>query len=185
MQRKVTVNGLLGSLLFVLLFALGGRLAAAQTADSAHINQLLDEAKSHAVLARDDADMLHSYTMARLSWESHAARLELMRGHVNELGKVEQELRDARPEGSPWQQEAIDRINPLLTNMAATLTSTIDHLNKNQNRIHLQAYRDYTRANYELASETATVISDFVSYGKAKSKAESLEKKLELPAGAE
>ncbi|MHB1021727.1 MAG: hypothetical protein ACYC0Z_04915, partial [Acidobacteriaceae bacterium] len=167
------------------LFTLGGRLVIAQTADSPHINQLLDQAKSHAVLARDDADTLHSYTMANLSWQSHATRLQSMKEHVNELGKVEQELRDAREEGSPWQQEAIDRINPLLKNLADTLTSTIDHLNKNQNRIHLPAYRDYTRANYELANETATVISDFVAYGRAKSKATSLEKKLELPTGTE
>ena len=46
----------------------------------------------------------------------------------------------------------------------------------------MQAYRDYTKANYELADKTAKMISDFVEYGKAKTKAEAFEQKLELPA---
>ena len=52
-----------------------------------------------------------------------------MRLHINDLGKVAKELEDARPEGSPWQQVAIDRIDPLLREMADQLTSTINHLN--------------------------------------------------------
>jgi hypothetical protein len=103
-----------------------------------------------------------------------------MRKHVNDLGRTVKSLNDAKAEGSPWQQEAIDRIDPLLQQMADQLSTTIKHLNDHKNQIHFQNYRDYTAANYELASRTAGMISDFVDYGKAKAKAESLERKLEL-----
>lgn len=156
-------------------------IARAQSNDSAAISKLLSEAKSHAVQAEEHAATLKSYTTSGLSWESHASELNAMRLHINDLGKVAKELEDARPEGSPWQQVAIDRIDPLLRDMADQLTSTINHLNAHKSQIKMQAYRDYTAANYDLASRTAAIISDYVEYGKAKSKAESLERRLELP----
>jgi hypothetical protein len=165
-----------------LLLAIGSPFMAAQTTDSAAISKLLSEAKSDAVLAEDHAATLESYTHSQLAWQTHASALESMKEHVNNLGKVVKQLNDLRAEGSPWQQEAIDRINPLLRNMADQLTATINHLNDNKGRIQMQAYRDYTHANYDLAARTATVISDFMEYGKAKATAESLEQKLELPA---
>ncbi len=172
----------LAALALIVTFALASSTARAQTKDSEDISKYLSEAKTHAVLAEDDAATLDAYANSNISWESHAARLENMREHVNNLGKTVKELTDLRAEGSPWQQEAIDRINPLLRSMADQLSATINHLSNNKERIHMQAYRDYVRANSELASRTASVIKDLVDYGKAKSRAESLETKLELPA---
>lgn len=164
-----------------LIAAMSSSFVSAQSNDSAEINKLLTQAKSLAVQAEDHATTLKTYTTSGLSWESHASELNAMREHVNDLGKVAKQLSDARPQGSPWQQVAIDRIDPLLRDMAAQLTSTINHLNSHKSQIMMQQYRDYTSANDELAHRTATVISDLVEYGKAKSKADSLEKKLELP----
>ena len=65
--------------------------------------------------------------------------------------------------------------------MADLLTLTINHLNDNPSQVHMQAYRDYVKANCELTSGIAEMIDDFVNYDEAKSKAESLEQKLELP----
>lgn len=165
----------------VTILATSPALLRAQSSDSAAVSKLLSEAKSHAIQAEEHAATLKSYTASRLSWESHASQLNAMRLHVNDLGKVVSELNDAPPTASPWQQVAIDRINPLLREMADQLTSTIKHLDSHKSQIHMQQYRDYTEANYELASRTAAMISDLVEYGKAKSKAESLEQKLELP----
>ena len=167
--------------LFALFLAINPTLLMAQSNDSATITNLLSQAKNLATQAEEHADTLKSYTTSGLSWESHASQLSAMREHVNDLGKVVSQLNDARAEGSPWQQEAIDRINPLLREMADHLTATINHLNDHKNQLQMQAYRDYTSANYDLASRTATVISDLVEYGKAKSKATSLEQKLEPP----
>jgi len=157
---------------------------AAQTPDSEEITKLLSEAKTHAILAEDDAATLHSYTRSGLAWQTHANRLSMMKEHINDLGKTAKQLNDLKSTGSPWQQVAIDRINPLLREMADTLTATIEHLNKNQSQIHMSKYRDYAEANYDLASRTTAMIKDFVDYGKAKEKSEDLERTLELPTGS-
>ena len=99
---------------------LGSTLSKAQSTDSAEINDLLSQAKSHAILASDDADALESFTNSQLGWRTHASKLESMKTHVNELGQVSKKLGDLKSDGSPWQQEAIDRIDPLLQSIGAS-----------------------------------------------------------------
>ncbi len=156
-------------------------IATGQTADSAAITSLLSQVKTHAALADDDAATLVSYSRSNLSWRSHATKLNIIKEHANDLIKDYNDLASMRAEGSPWQQEAIDRINPLVREMADHLTATIQHLNDNQNRVQMKPFRDYVQANHELMSKTHQVITDFVEYGESKTKAESLESKLELP----
>ena len=174
-----------GVAILALLLSAGTGLLMAQKQDSTEINDLLEQAKSYADLAVKDADTLQSYTLSRLSWESHARQVEVIKQHINNLGKIHQELSDKRELGSPWQQEAIDRVDPLLREMADNLTNTINHMNENRSHIHFKSYRDYTRASFELADRTAKAIGNFVEYGRAKSKAVALEKELELPAAPE
>jgi hypothetical protein len=173
-----TSGGFAASLALLLL--LSSPVIKAQTADSEEISKLLTEAEDHATLAADDAATLESYTRSTVSWQSHSAKLAEIADHVNALGKVNKQLNDLSSQGSPWQQKAIGQIDSLLRDMAAQLTATIDHLKNNQSRIHMQPYRDYAHASYERASQTAHVISDFVEYDKASSRAEALEQKLEL-----
>jgi hypothetical protein len=82
---------------------------------------------------------------------------------------------------SPWQQIAIDRIHPLLQELASNTQSTIAKLNENPGRVHLPAYKEYVSAHYDLANDLASMIADFVEYGKTRAKFESLTRKLELP----
>jgi Na+/phosphate symporter len=119
-----------------------------------------------------------------MSWHSHTTQLTKITEHVNELGQLNKQLSDLRVEGSPWQQTAIDQVDQSLREMADLLTNTINHLNDNSAHVHMKAYRDYVQANRELTSRIATMIDDFVDYDVAKSKAESSEQKLELPAVA-
>jgi len=48
----------------------------------------------------------------------------------------------------------------------------------------MQVFQDYMKANYELTGRLAKMIDDFVDYDEAKSTADSLEQKLELPVTA-
>ena len=155
-------------------------LKAAPPADNAKINQLLDQARVHAALADDDADELVSYTRSPLSWQSHAIRLETIKGHVNDLIEDVNTLSAMREQGSPWQKTAIDRIDPLLKEIAQHLSMTIQHLSDNPTRIHVQQYRDYVNANRELINRAHNVIGDLVEYGQAKAKTEALEVEHEL-----
>lgn len=164
------------------LALLTGPLLAAQNPDSARINDLLQQAKEHAASANLNAEKLEGYTRTRMGWQTHAAELTRMRENVNDLGKDVADLTAAREEGSSWQQEAIDDIDPLLRSMADHLSSMITHLADHQNQIHLQPYMDYAKANYEFSEKMLRMIHDYSDYAEAKAKAADLEQKLQIPA---
>lgn len=174
-----------GLVVLALALSTGSSMSSAQAADSEQISNLLSQAKSHAVLAENDAATLEAYTRSPLNWKSHAVKLIAIKEHINALTDVHKQLSDLRPQGSPWQQGAIDQVDPLLQEMADLLTATINHLNDHQSHIHMQAYRDYVKGNYELTNRLAKLIDDFVDYDEAKSEAEALEQKLELPAAGD
>jgi hypothetical protein len=159
--------------------------ASAQAADSAHVNRLLTDAEHYANQASNDSEELETYTRTKAGWETHAHQLERIREHVNNLGKVVQRLNEARSEGSPWQQTTIDRINPLMHEMAMQLTATIQHLTEHQGEVQMKPYQDYVRATYEVNRRAARIISDYVEYGKAKSKAEVLGQQMKAPSSGE
>jgi len=183
MRSRGFIRTLCGMAAAATLFAaIGAPVLVAQTPDSKEISSLLLKAKTDAALAADDAATLQSYTMSTLSWQSHTARINEITEHVNALGKLNQQLGDLRSEGSPWQQVAIDRIDPLLRDMANQLTATIKRLNDHPNQIHMQPYREYVSATHEFATRTYDTIRDFVDYDRAKATVERLEAKLELPA---
>ena len=157
-----------------------GISVAAQNPDSARINTLLQQSREHAAAANMDAEKIESFTRSRLDWRTHSAQIEHMRADINELGKDVAVLSEARAEGSPWQQEAIDDIEPLLKSMADHMSAMIRHLKDNQTDVHMPAYVDYARANYQLSQKLLAMINDYVDYAEAKYKAEALEQKLAL-----
>lgn len=169
----------------VLALLLWGALTLrAQNPDSKQITALFAEMKQHATLAEDDANLLESYTRSGVSWEAHARTLDTIKEHVNALGSDYNEAVRLRDDGSPWQQEAIDRVGPLLQGMAAHLTATLEHQRKNPSQVRMQPYLDYVHANQEFAVRASALIHDLVEYGEAKAKSEALEQKLELPTGS-
>ena len=177
MQAK-RVLGLLGG--FAILCLVFATSALAQK-DSDEISSLLSQARTQAWQAAQDAETLQSYTMSPMTWESHAAQLRSIQERVTALAKTTQQLNDLRSQGSPWQQTAIDRINPLLRDMDESLSAAITALNDHPERVNLPAYREYVHANYDVCEGAATVISDFVAYGKSKGNSVSLREKLDLP----
>jgi methyl-accepting chemotaxis protein len=155
-------------------------VAAPSQSDSEEINKLLADAKAEAVELKHDAREMESFTRSGVNWESHAQKLTLIKEHVNKCGEVVQKLNDAKSTGSPWQQTAIERVTPLLSEMAKNIEGTIEHLNNNKSRVRMQPFKDYVVANYDLANQLAALINDFVDYGKSKDKFENLGDKLEV-----
>ncbi len=176
-------NIVLRTAILALLLPVG--LLAAQNPDSKAISNLLDQVKSHAALASSDAAMLTGYTRSAVAPESHGEQLNLIKKHVNNLLRDASAMKDMRHEGSPWQQEAIDRIEPLLPLMAAHLTATITHFNENRKAVRMKPYRDYVAANERMLADASKLISTFADYSEAKFKADELEKNLELKASNE
>jgi len=149
--------------------------------DSPEVSEMLTQAKNQSLQLSDDANSMHNFSLTGMSWESHATQINLIRSHVNKLGRILQQMDDKRATASPWQQEAIDRITPLAAELASDVEKTIEHLNNNQNRLHTPQYRDYLASNSEVSSSLSALISDYVSYGKNKAKYQKLGTELELP----
>jgi hypothetical protein len=155
-------------------------MKAAETGDSTQISQLLADAKAEAVELKHDSADMESFTKSKLSWESYASKVEMIKGHVNSTGKLLVKLQEAEATASPWQEAAIRRIEPLLKELAANTEATIKHLNENRTKIHVTEFKDYVKANYELATDLEALIRNFVNYGEAKQKFERLGEKLEI-----
>jgi hypothetical protein len=148
---------------------------------SQEVNQLLSQVKTEAIALERDCDEIATWAAGKqLSWESHAQKLDLIREHVNQAGRLLSNLRDARDEASPWQQQAIDRIHPLLKELADNTQGMINHLNDKKSTFHLSdEYGDYAKAGCELAKDLATLVSDYVKYANLEADFHRLQEKLE------
>lgn len=72
---------------------------------------------------------MESFTRSNVTWESHAAKIPAIKDHVNKVGETVAKLNQASTAASPWQKAAIDRVNPMLQELAGNTTSIINHLN--------------------------------------------------------
>lgn len=148
--------------------------------DSEQISSLLDEVQVRAAMLREDASFMESYARSGASWESHSAKVDRIREHINAAGRQLTQLQSMREEGSPWQRTAIDRIHPLLKELAENTGTVIRYLTENPKRLFTREYKTYLEANADLSSELASMISDFVEYGNTKHRLDGLADKLEL-----
>jgi hypothetical protein len=73
-------------------------------------------------------------------------------------------------------KEAIDRIEPLLKELATNVGETINQLSTHQNLVHSSYYKEYVQATHQQANNLASLISNYVEYGKTKDKMEALAK---------
>ena len=181
-MRKVRYALGLALLLAASLYLLPALQAADNpVADSPEVSELLMQAKDHATQLTRDADEMQAFAKKRMTAQSHAVKINTIRDHTNNLGKVLQQLSEKRSSASPWQQTAIDRITPFASELASNIEVTIDHINNNQTRLQTAEYKDYLKANYEVSSGLSELIGDFVQYGKSKATYERLGSQLEVP----
>ncbi len=148
--------------------------------DSAEINKLLNDAKVEAAELKADSANMESFTRSGASWESYGDHLEMIKEHVNKCGELLMKLQNEKAAGSAWQKVAVDRIEPAVREMADNTTAAIKHLSDNKSKVHMQEFKDYVKANYELASDLEAMIRDFADYGKHKDNVERLKKTLEI-----
>ena len=161
-------------------FAVSPALKAYTDLDAERVSLLLSEAKTEALQLKLDASEMESFTASKLSWESHAEKLREIKEHVNKVGEITSQLNAERAGAAPWQKVAINRVNPLMTELAMTVQATIGHLNMNRERLQASDYTDYLRITSELAAKMAALVADFVDYGETKAKFENLSRKLEV-----
>jgi hypothetical protein len=154
--------------------------ARANIGDSPEITKLLAEAKAEAAELKHDSSDMDAFVKSKLSWSSFADKVNMIREHVNACGKLLTKMKDQEAAGSPWQQTAVSRIEPLLRELAANTEATIIYLNDNRTKVHFPEFADYVKANYDLASDLESLIRDFVNYGETKDRFQNLRQKLEI-----
>jgi hypothetical protein len=178
--RKMAVELIVGVLTVSMLFLFSTPLSA-QKQENPEVTKLLADARDKAAELSRDADDMESMIRSDVSWQSHADMLELIKTHVNQLGKIAAQLEQRRGEASSWQQQAIDRMLPVLRELAANTTAAINHLNENKARpLQTSSYPQYLSENAEAAHNLSDMISSFVRYGDSRAKVEKLEQKLEI-----
>lgn len=126
MKNYRGIAGLMTLALLVAGYLIQTAAKAKDTGDSAQVTQLLADAKAEAVELKNDSEHLEAISKSKLSWESYARSIEMIKEHVNNTGKLLAKLQDTAPSGSPWQQTAIQRIDPLPRELAANTETTIN-----------------------------------------------------------
>jgi Zn-dependent oligopeptidase len=95
------------------------------------ITNLMSDAKSEAAVLNSGAQELNSFAHSTAGWQTHAAKLNEMKEHVNKVSSIVQHMNNIKDAGSQWQQIAIDRIAPALNELASNLQATIEHMREN------------------------------------------------------
>jgi len=98
---------------------------------------------------------------------------------VNQLSRTIAKLEAERSEASTWQQKGVDRVLPLLRELAENTTAAINHLNKNQARPVSGYYADYLDENAETAHDLNRIITATIEYGHIRGKLEKLEEQIQ------
>lgn len=148
--------------------------------DSEQVSAWLAAVEAQAIILSVDASTLESYTRSGSSWKSHSAGVKRMREHLSELDRQLAKLPEVRAQASPWQRAAINRIRPLLRELAENTEKAIEYINTDPERLLLDQYRDCIEANANLSVELPAIISDFVNYGDTRQRLKSLASTLDL-----
>ena len=127
---------------------------------------------------RLNAEKLESFPRSKLSWESHANQLNLVRGHINQIGERLERLQEIRHATSPWQQQAIDRIVPVAVELATGTEAAIGHLNEDKGHLFAPAYSGHLSAISDRADEMKESVNTFLEFAETEQKLEGLQTKI-------
>jgi hypothetical protein len=174
------IAGVLATFILLLFSPLAVLAASQNNEENAEVTRLLSDARDEAAVLSRDADEMEALTRSDVSWQTHAAMLETIKEHVNNLARTIEKLNASRSSASAWQQQAIDRVTPLLKDLATNTTAAINHLNENKLRPTTGSYPEYLKENAETAHELSDMISSFVRYGDTRARLDKLERRLEI-----
>jgi hypothetical protein len=167
--------------ILVALFSLSpSALAFPAREDHQQLTQLLGEARDEAAELAKDSDEMESLIRNDVSWETHAVMLDRIKDRVNNMARVVAKLTETRTSGSELQEQAVDRILPLLKDLAINTTAAINYLNQNKSRPLTDPYNQYLLDNADTAHQLSSTVSSLFEYEKSMTKVEKLKNKLGL-----
>ena len=144
--------------------ALGGEPSNSAVGD---VSSLFQDAKATADQLKRDVIEMESYARSALSWRSHAAQITKIKDHINKAGQIAAQLEKSRSSAQPWHETAIERVTPLIRELASNTSAMIERINQ-QRSMTDPAYNAFLKSNEDLATELSNLISDTVEYDKTK-----------------
>jgi hypothetical protein len=145
--------------LLALALSLSSVAFAAKPSPSVEISILMGQARSDAALADKDMIVLETYSKAGIPWQVHFLQLQQIQVHINDLVKDVNQLKSIEEKGTPSQQDAVNRLDPLVRGMAANINATIKYLNHNHSAVNMPVFTEHVRANRLLLNSIYNVTS--------------------------
>jgi hypothetical protein len=169
------------ALFAVAILSVAPALASAQVVrDSAEFSGLLTQAKSEAVQVQRITEEIYSFKGNNLTWQTYADKLGELKTHVNSLGEFVMRMNNVEAP-SPWQQQAIADITPMVDELAADVTMSIYHLDAARDQYMFSSFPEYVEADAELSANISALLAEYVDYAQAKQTKDDIEFELELP----
>jgi len=124
------------------------RVAACQADDwnfHEEASRLLKEVQSTATLLSREAGVLHSFTRGSLGWDTHINQVNVVKDHINTMGKNLERLQEIRHVAMPWQQQAIHSVIPSALILAKHTELAIEHLDDREKPLWDREYVNHLR----------------------------------------
>ena len=138
------------------------------------VDDLLAQFESRSIETRRDAAKLESKTRGGLSWESHAHALNLMKDHVNDMGKMLAELEALKSQATLLQEKAIESARPHLQEIANGVEGAIAALNRTPRNLNSNEYNAMLHGIWTSADRLYRTVDTIIDYHEARSRMTSL-----------
>lgn len=141
-------------------------VSASEQSVRAQIAQLLSDGKSVASSIKSDIQTLNFFALSAGGPQANTAMLNLYQQHIHDLRSDAARLEAMRAKGSGFQQTAMERMIPVMQELASSAEAAIRTASANQSRLNSSEFSDYFKLNSDLAGELSAVIAAWADYAK-------------------
>jgi hypothetical protein len=177
----VQIRGAVILALMVLFTFQSPLLAGVARSNSQELATLLDQASDEARELAIDAEDLQTLTVSDQNWLTHALKLAKVKGHVDNMALIADNLTKIQKSGSDLQEQAVERILPLVKELQTNTTAAMNYLKQNKDRPVSEAYQQYLEKNAEAARQLSDMISALDDYEKSMTDINRIRSKLTGP----
>jgi hypothetical protein len=179
-EREINMKNVLARIITsaALLIGMSPTLGAADSSDA--ILKLLGDAQAQS--SQLSLEWKSYAKQPVIDWAGDAPEVTAMKGEVTAVVHAAAALNDARGQASPTQLAAMDRIVPVVREIAENATRAIDFLAKNQTRLTGKQYKDYLEQSSDTSGRLATLVSQMVEYEGRRARFDLAKRNLELAA---
>jgi hypothetical protein len=139
-----------------------GTITVADLAKETLAKKTLKRAQASAAVVAGEADELRRVSNSMCSPEWHVDKLTALKGEVNRMGQEISSLRAERDSISPWEQQAVDEVLPLLQATAANTESAIEYFNENSDHLWMETYRDHADRVWRGSDQIAKILKIYL-----------------------